>query len=113
MELRLETFRKTANESNSEEIGQSRITIGQAEYRELERLEKKLKDSDENEMMIDLTNRDVEIETPDASGELKDTKVRLFLDEEAQAGLFHVVAKSAMDDSLIYTEPSLVRMVAL
>ena len=113
MELALETYRKAPTHTISEEIGRSKLTIGQGEYRELERLEAKLKDSGKAEILVDLREREIEIETPDAHADLKDTKVRMFLDGEAQAGLFHVVAKSAVDDSLIYTEPTLVRLIAL
>lgn len=113
MELTLETYRKANTESSSTEIGPSKVTIEQAKYREIEELEAKLKDSGQNEILVDFKQGELDIEAPRAHSALKEVKLRLFMDEEAEAGLFHVVAKSAEDNSLIYTEPTLVRMVAL
>jgi len=112
MEIALETFRKPAMDMPSETIGRSTITIGETGYLELEKLEKQLLDSGQTELMVDTDGRAMQLDTPIKQDDLRETRIRVFLDEDAQAG-FHIVAKHAQDDSLIYTEPAMVRLVVV
>jgi hypothetical protein len=63
--------------------------------------------------MLDLDRDAFALDTPEACGELGECKVRLYLDDASGAGHFHVVGREARDNSLIYTEPAMVRLVAL
>jgi hypothetical protein len=113
MELALETFRKTASDERSESIGHSKMVVRDASYRALARLEEALKGREQNEMMIDIDANKLQLDTPDECSDLSDCKIRLYIDEESRAGLFHVVGRQARDNSLIYTEPAMVRLIAL
>ncbi|SRR6056297_2615094 len=113
MELALDTYRKATAQDSSEEIGRTKLTIEPEDYRELERLEESLKESGQPEMLVSIREGMFDIETPEGHGDLLEPRLRMFLDHETEAALFHVVATSSADNSLIYTEPALVRLVAM
>lgn len=113
MELALETYRKPALIGSSESVGYAKVMVGNGGYRELERLEERLRESEQDELMLDIDASDIELELPDDCGDMSDCKVRVYLDGETRAGLFHVVGRSSRDSSLVYTEPAMVRLIAL
>lgn len=111
MQLSLETFCKGADEQSSNEIGRSAVTVSADSYRKLEALEQQLRESDQQELFADIHDTAIDVETPDAVDQLRQCKVRLYLDGEQQAAHFHLVGHRADDNSLIYTNPVLVRTV--
>jgi len=113
MDIALETFRRPCTDASPESIGRSTVTIDEAGYLALARLEQKLIDSGQDELFMDTDERTIHIDPPLNQNDLRDRKVRVFLDENTQAGVFHVVARHARDDSLIYTQPTMVRLVAI
>jgi hypothetical protein len=113
MQLSLETFCKTPGEQRSSEIGRSELTVSAASYRKLEALEDKLRESDQQELFADVDDTAIEVETPAAVDGLKECKVRLYVDREEQAAHFHVIGRQAGDNSLIYTNPVLVRTLVV
>tara|TARA_R110002049_G_scaffold223668_1_gene395314 strand:- start:792 stop:1133 length:342 start_codon:yes stop_codon:yes gene_type:complete len=113
MELALETYRKAKTHDSSEEIGRTKLTINPEDYRKLEHLEETLKKSGQSEMLLNIKDGMFDIDTPQGNGNLLEPRLRMFLDQETEAALFHVVARSSADNSLIYTEPTLVRLVAM
>lgn len=113
MKLSLNTYRKPSARQPSENIGRSDIVVGDAGYRTLEQLEERLKTMDESELMMDIESDSFQVSAPDGCDDLYDCKVRLFMDHESDSGLFHIVGRLARDNSLVYTEPAVVRLVAL
>ena len=112
MELAVETFRKPTKNAPSEAVGISKVTVDEAAYRALEHLEERLTASDQEEMTVAIDEESPAVETPETLNELKDTRIRLFLDDN-NAAHFHVTARLAQDNSLIYTEPTMIRLVAM
>ena len=113
MELALETYRKPTLEGSSESVGHARVVVRDGGYRALERLEERLRESEQDELMLDIGASDIELELPDECGDMSDCKLRVYLDGETRAGLFHVVGRTSRDSSLVYTEPAMVRLIAL
>lgn len=113
MDIALDTFKKPAPGMPSENIGRSTITIDETGYLSLERLEQKLLDSGQAELLVDTDEKTLQLHAPVDQEDLRDTRIRLFLDNDTRAGLFHLVAQHARDESIIYTEPTLVRLVAV
>ncbi|KAA1191902.1 hypothetical protein F0M18_10265 [Pseudohalioglobus sediminis] len=113
MELALETFRKTARQSPSDPIGIASFKVDEDTYKMLEKLENRLKDEGSRELFHEVHPRELELDMPDKCGEISDCKLRLYLDAESGAGHFHVVAEEQHNGNLIYTEPTMIRMVAL
>jgi hypothetical protein len=113
MEIALDTFKKPATGMPSENIGLSTVTIGAEGYLELERLEQELLESGKPEVLVDADDKTVQMETPLGQDELREPRIRVFLDDDTQGGFFHVVARDARDGGVIYTEPTMVRLVAV
>jgi hypothetical protein len=82
-------------------------------YRALEQLEQQLKENDQPELMMDVAASQIDLDLPGECGEVNQCKIRVYLDEETRAGLFHFVGHASRDDSLVYTEPTMVRLIAL
>ena len=87
MELLLETYKKPLAHVKSEATGHSKMTINLTTYQELESLEENLKEPGRPKMFIDIHKGILKINTRAIRGELQDTKIRLFLDEQSRAGL--------------------------
>jgi hypothetical protein len=113
MEIALETFKKPGTDTPPENIGRSTVTIDEAGYLALSRLEQELLESGQREVLMDTDERTIQIVPPVNQSELRDSKIRVFLDEETRAGVFHVVARHARDNCMIYTQPTMVRLVAI
>ena len=113
MNLSLDTYRKSSSHQTSENIGRSSIVVGDAGYRALGELEERLKRLDQTELLMDMESGSFQVNAPDGCEDLRDCKVRLFLDDETDSGLFHIVGRLARDNSLVYTEPTVVRLLAL
>jgi hypothetical protein len=112
MEIAVETFRKPTKNAPSEVVGISKVTVDEAAYRTLEKLEERLTASEKDEMTVATDEGSPALETPEALNDLRDTRIRLFLDDN-NAAHFHVTARLQQDNSLIYTEPTMIRLVAM
>ncbi len=113
MDISLETFVKQDPSFSSETAGATSITVQESGYLELESLEEKLKASQERELLVPVRDKSVEVSVPGGVGALEDQKLRIFLDEQGEEGYFHLVARRASDDALVYTEPAMIRLVAV
>ena len=112
MELALETFRKPTQQAPSESIGISKVVVDETAYRALEKLERQLTASEHPVLLVAAESEPLDLEAPDAFSDLRNTRIRLFLDD-TDAGHFHFTARRAQDNSLIYTEPAMIRLVAM
>lgn len=111
MDITVETFVKPQAGESSEAMGQTRLSLDDKTYRELLKLEERLLDSESEELMIAAGS--VDIDAPAKLGSLAEAKMRLFLDPSQDAAHFHLVAKRSTDGALVYTEPTMIRMVAV
>ena len=111
MQLRLDTYRKGAPGETSQELGVSTLEFAEPEIRLLEKLEKELMQSDENSLLHDVSPKALHLDTPAACGALKDCQLRLVHENDLDASHVHLVAKQASDDSLVYTDTVMVRML--
>ena len=77
----------------------------------LEELEKELMQSDEDTLLRDVSPETIHLETPAACGDLKECQLRLVHENDLEASHVHVVARQASDNSLVYTDTVMVRML--
>lgn len=113
MELSLETYVKRDASAGSEELGRAKVVVQPGGYQHLESLEKQLKDSGAEEILVDIDARHIAFEMPPEAAEIKEPKLRITLEKEAALGHFHLVAKHAADNSLIYTNTATIRTLAM
>ncbi len=113
MNIALETFKQPTTDVPPENIGRSTVSIGEDGYLALSRLEQELLQTDQDELLMDTDEKTVQLDAPVGQGELHDSKVRVFLDEETRAGVFHLVARHSRDNSMIFTEPTMLRLIAI
>ena len=111
MQLTLDTYRKDAPGQASQELGISTLEFAEPEIRLLEELEKELMQSDEDTLLREVSPEAIHLETPAACGELKDCQLRLVHENDLEASHVHVVARQASDNSLVYTDTVMVRML--
>ena len=112
MQLSLDTYCKTEGRP-SREIGRSTVEVSAGGFRALESLEEKLRASEQQELYADADEASITLELPEAIDSLTDCQVRVFLGGEEQAAHFHLVGREANEGSLVYTNPVMVRMVAV
>ena len=113
MQLTLETWHKPQRARRSEEIGITRLEIDEHQYRRLEEVELELRSSDAKEAFLDLQDDDVILQPPAKCGSLADCRLRVYLRDDDDSGLFHLVGRRAKDDALVYTNSVMVRTVAV
>ena len=109
MEITVETFLKQKPQDKSETVGPTRLSMDDTAYQKLLQLEERLQSIESREMLVDADS--VVVDAPAEIGGLEDIKVRVFLDQTAEAAHFHLVAKRSSDDALVYTEPAMLRVV--
>ena len=113
MDLSLETFLKTDPRDRSEEMGPTNLAVNEDAYMELLKHEEALKRSPSRELQIPISEASIDVDAPDHLGWLKDQKLRIFLDNESHDAHFHLVAKRARDEALVYTEPAMIKLIAI
>ena len=113
MDISVETFLKPNPESISDTVGQTRLSVSESTYLELVELEETLKDRTSRELMVAVDDHAIDVRAPRNLGSLREQQVRIFLDGEGQAGHFHLVAKRSSDGALVYTEPTMIRLLAV
>lgn len=111
MQLRLETFRKSDPSQPSVELGLTLLEFAEPEIRLLEELERQLQQSSEDALLHDISPEVINLEPPASCGELKQCQLRLVHEGDLDATHVHLVARQASDDSLIYTNTVMVRML--
>ena len=111
MDITVETFVKEQPGNSSEPMGPTRLSLNEAAYRDLLKLEEQLVDSESRELMVGANT--VDIDAPAKIGSLAEPQMRLFLDPSKDAAHFHLVAKRSTDGALVYTEPTMIRMLAV
>ncbi len=113
MDLSLETFLKTDPRDRSEEIGPTIFAVDEDAYLELVEHEEALKNSSAREVHVPIDEASVDVNAPVRVGCLKDQKLRIFLDNEGKDAHVHLVAKRASDEALVYTEPAMIKLIAI
>ena len=113
MEISVDTFLKKNPRATSETVGRTTLCVEEKAFLELAEMEQTLQDSASRELTVPAAEGAIDIDAPRALGALQDPMVRVFLDRESQAGHFHLVAKRAQDQALVYTEPTMIRLVAM
>ena len=113
MELSLETYVKRGATEAAEEIGRAKLVVQPGGYQHLESLESQLRETGAEEILVDFDARHIALEMPQPLAEIKEPKLRVTLEKEAALGHFHVVAKHAEDDSLIYTNTATIRTLVM
>jgi len=111
MNITVETFLKQQPGDTSEPVGPTRLSLEEPAYRDLLKVEERLLDSGQEELLVEAQR--VDIETPSGLGPLDAPRMRVFLDPSKEAAHFHLVAKRSTDGALVYTEPTMIRMVAV
>lgn len=112
MEITVETFLKPNPQAESEAAGQTTLVIDESAFLALEKAEESLKEGESAEALYAVRDQDIEVDPPSDIGALKEENVRVFLSPGSEAGHFHLVARRAADDALVYTEPAMIRLVA-
>jgi hypothetical protein len=113
MDLSLETFLKTAPRDTSEKVGPTSLSVDEDAYMELVEHQETLKVASSRETLVPIDDSTIDVNAPDHLGGLKDQQVRIFLDDEGQEAHFHLVAKRASDEALVYTEPAMIKLIAI
>jgi hypothetical protein len=113
MKLSLETFLKLDTQDASEKVGPTSLSVDEGAYMELVEYEETLKVASSRETLIPIDDSTIDVDAPDHLGGLKEQKVRIFLDEEGREAHFHLVAKRASDEALVYTEPTMIKLIAI
>ncbi|RLQ21762.1 hypothetical protein DWB85_10770 [Seongchinamella sediminis] len=111
MNITVETFLKAQPGDSSEPVGPSRLTLDDSAYQNLLKLEQQLMESDSPELVIPA--RRVDVDAPAGVGPLDAPQMRVFLDPSKDAAHFHLVARRGSDGALVYTEPTMIRMLAV
>ena len=98
VKLALETWHKSHQAQQSEEVGVTRLDIGEAHYRRLEEVELNLKESQRKEAFVEVDGSDIDLQPPRQCGPLAECKIRVYLREDDDSGHFHLVGRRASDD---------------
>ncbi len=112
MQLTVEAWHKPELESNSRKLGRMRLDIDEQAYRSLEKIEKKLQESEEREAYLAVDPAELDLQLPRQCGQLSNFRIRVYLREEDDSGLFHLVGRREADDGLVYTNAVMLRTVA-
>ena len=113
MRLALETWQTSDQTGNAEELGMSRLTIGDREYRSLDRIERQLREGDQREARVAMQPSRLNLETPPGCGPLAECQLRVYLREEDDTGHFQLLGTRAGDGGSVYTKAVMLRTVAL
>ncbi len=113
VKLALETWHKSHRAQQSEDVGITRLDIGETQYRNLEKIELELKESQRKEAFVEVDGSEIDLQTPRQCGPLAECRIRVYLREDDESGHFHLVGRRARDDGLVYTNSVLVRAVAV
>ncbi len=113
MELTVETHLKPNQNQASRDVGLTKMLIEESVYHMLEEMEDELVESNQREMFKDIEPESIHLQMPDNFGELSDCQVRMYMPRGVDSGQFHLVGHRASDNSLVYTDAVMVRMVAV
>ncbi len=113
MDISVDTFLKPDLGTASETVGRTTMSLDESAYQKLVEVEELLKDRSSQEMLVPVDEHEIDVSAPGDLGDLTEQKVRVFLGTDEQAGHFHLVAKRASDRALVYTEPTMIRLVAV
>ena len=89
-----------------------RLDIDEKAYRSLETIEKQLQEGEEREAYVAVDPDALDLQLPKNCGQLSDFKIRVYLREEDDSGLFHLVGRRKSGDGLVYTNAVMLRTVA-
>ena len=114
MQLTLETWNKSDVAEQLEEIGHTAISIDDDTFQQIASTEQSLRQrASSHEAFIDAEAGKVQIKPPPGIGGLVDCKLRVYLNEEDRNGRFHLIARREADNSMVYTRPVMINMIAL
>jgi hypothetical protein len=112
MQLTVEAWHKPEPASTSQALGLMRLDIDEKAYRSLEKIERKLQDSEEREAYLPVNPDELHLKIPSHCERLSDCQIRVYLRDEDDSGLFHLVGRRAGGDGLVYTNAVMLRTVA-
>ncbi|PJE78712.1 hypothetical protein CI610_02347 [invertebrate metagenome] len=107
-QLTLESWIKPEGAAFSSPMGEIHLHINPYLHQLLESAEEELHGSPESEKVIGVSQGDVNLETPDECGKLRDCQFRVYLSNIDQRGQFHLVGHRDSDNSLVYSSAVLV-----
>lgn len=106
--LTIEGWRKPHHSTKSTPVGILRFRVHEQYHLLMEQAEHEMVQSHEPERFIDIDMDSLELETSKECGNLINCRFRVYLNPEDHRGHFHLVAESAQDHSLIYSNAVMV-----
>jgi len=104
MKYVLETFRRTSSDDQAIELGTTRLILRDRELALMAKLEKRLCRINQSEIAVDINPDDIQMDAPASCGALKDCRLQLVFNMETHSSSFHVAARQASDNSIVYTD---------
>lgn len=84
-------------------IGELHFRVDEEYHTLMEQAEENMAKNHEPETLIDVDINTMELQTSNECGELTDCKFRVYLTPDDDRGHFHLVAKRASDNALVYS----------
>ncbi|MGI9279156.1 MAG: hypothetical protein ACR2PX_05925 [Endozoicomonas sp.] len=109
--LTVEGWLKSAPESTPLPIEHIHFRVNEDYRLLLEQAEEELQEKQSGELFIPVDMSTMELNTSDECGPLKDCQFRVYLRPADQRGLFHLVANTGSDNSLVYSNSLLVDLL--
>ena len=106
--LDLDLWLKPKDGGKSEPIGLIHFRVSEEDHKYLEDLEQDLASHPDDDLMVDLDTKRIELQTPPECGELSDCKLRVYVHKDDHRGHFHLVGHRASDGSLVYSDAVMV-----
>jgi hypothetical protein len=106
--LTLEGWRKAPGADTAQPLGRMSFQVSGRCHEALEAAGEELQRTGDPEAFIDVSPDELALEMPLECGPLVDCQFRVYLSEDDNRIQFHLVGHSARDNSLVYTNPTLV-----
>ena len=106
--LTLEGWCKNRGADTAQPLEQIRFRVSGRCHEALETAGTELKQTGDPEAFIDVSPDELELEMPPECGPLADCRFRVYVSEDDDRIQFHLVGHSVKDNSLVYTNPTLV-----
>ena len=113
MRLAVETWLTPEHEGTAQELGVSRLTLGDSAYLSLEKIESRLRDGESREAVLNVKPSRLKVETPPECGPLSECRLRVYLREHDDTGHVQVIGRRASDGEQVQTTAVMLRTIAL
>ena len=101
--LSIEGWCKPTRDTASQPQGLLRFRVAEKYHCAMERAEEALQINQSGEQFIDVDPKTLELDAAPEYGEVASPRFRVYLGRSDQRGHFHLVARRASDDALIYS----------